>query len=274
MTGIFATFAVSLCAMIVVWLISIRCRDASIVDIWWAPGFVALSAVATVFATQVAAVSLLLLAMVTVWAARLGAHLTLRHRRMGEDARYRAMRETNMRNFASWSLRWIFLLQGAIMWMVALPLVIALTSTAHKAPGALTVTGVTVFAAGFIMEAVADRHLTRFRADPGNRDKVLDSGLWAWSRHPNYFGESLVWWGIYIAAVSADPGAWWTAVGPALLTVLLLKVSGVPMLETSARIAGTDAYRDYIARTSPFIPLPPARQEIRASGLQLGPGQS
>lgn len=274
MTGIFTTLAVSLAAMIVVWLISIQRRDASIVDLWWAPGFVALSAVATIFATQITALSLLLLAMVTIWAARLGAHLTTRHRLMGEDARYRVMREANSENFASWSLRWVFLLQGTIMWVVALPLIIALTSTTHGTPGTMTAIGVTLFAAGFTMEAVADFQLSRFRSDPDNQGKVLDSGLWAWSRHPNYFGETLVWWGLYVTAVSSNPAAWWTAVGPALLTVLLLKVSGVPMLERSARVAKTDAYRDYVARTSPFIPLPPSKPEPRATDLQLGPEQS
>ena len=152
MTGIFTTLAVSLAAMIVVWLISIQRRDASIVDLWWAPGFVALSAASMIFATQVSALSLLLLAMVTIWAARLGSHLTMRHHRMGEDARYRVMRETNSENFASWSLRWVFLLQGTIMWVVALPLIITLTAGAHEAPGTLTVVGVALFAAGFIIE--------------------------------------------------------------------------------------------------------------------------
>ncbi len=260
--------------MIVVWLISIKRRDASIVDLWWAPGFVALSAISMVFATQVSVQSLLLLLMVTVWAIRLGAHLTSRHRLMGEDARYRVMRESNSENFASWSLRWIFMLQGSIMWVVALPLIIALTAGTHAAPGALTALGVAVFAAGFIMEAVADVQLARFRALADNRGKVLDSGIWAWSRHPNYFGETLVWWGIYIAAVGAFPGAWWTAVGPALLTVLLLKVSGVPMLEKSAKVAETNAYRDYISRTSAFIPLPPNRIKDRAGKLPLGQEQS
>jgi len=152
------------------------------------------------------------------------------------------------------SLFTVFWLQGVILWIVVLPVLGAIRG--GGALGVWDALGVLVFSVGFTMEAVADAQLRRFRADPANRGQVLDTGLWRYSRHPNYFGDALLWWGIYLLAVGG--GAPWTVVGPVLMTFLLRKVSGVTLLEQDIgdRRPG---YAEYVRRTSPFVPLPPRR---------------
>jgi steroid 5-alpha reductase family enzyme len=154
------------------------------------------------------------------------------------------------------SLFTVFLLQGALLWVVSLPLQAGAALGAGRPLGLLDAAGVLVFGVGLAFEAVGDAQLSRFLADPASRGRVMETGLWRYTRHPNYFGDSLVWWGIGL--VGAATGAWWCLVGPALMTFLLVRVSGVSLLEKD--IAGRrPGYAAYIRRTSPFLPLPPSR---------------
>ncbi|WP_419840916.1 DUF1295 domain-containing protein [Candidatus Poriferisodalis sp.] len=241
------------------WLLSLRWGDASIVDPLWPLLFVAIGWANWIASGSGSGRKLLLIGMVTAWGLRLGVYLAIRKRGEPEDHRYVAMRR-KWRPFAWWSLVIVFGLQGLLATVVSLPLQAVLGADGTAALGWLDWVGATVWAVGLTFEAVADRQLRRFRADPANRGKVLDSGLWRYSRHPNYFGDSLVWWGIYLVAASA--GAYWTAVGPILMAVLLLRVSGVALLERSI---GTrrPAYAAYVAHTSAFVPLPPRRNPPR-----------
>jgi steroid 5-alpha reductase family enzyme len=191
---------------------------------------------------------------VTTWAVRLWLHLLLRSQGKPEDPRYTAFR----RHFGPQRYWWIsffqvFLLQGVLASLISLPLQVA---EASRLPleGPLF-TGAAVFLAGFVFEATADRQLQRFRVDPAKRGQVLDSGLWKYSRHPNYFGEALLWWGFWICSLSA-PGAWLTFPAPALMTFLLLRVSGVKLLDAHMS-AKNPAYAEYIRRTPAFIPGAP-----------------
>ena len=257
--GIIATLMVTMAMMVTIWKFSLRDGDASIVDIWWGPGFIVIAVTAMAAAPEITTYDLIMISLVALWGLRLGWHMMIRHNRLGEDHRYRMMREANQADFPAWSLRNIFLVQAIVMWTISLPVQITILWSPQGSPGLATGLGIAMFAVGFVAEALADLQLSQHRFAHNNQDRVLDTGLWRFSRHPNYFGETLLWWGIFVVAVAAVPQAWWTAVGPVLLTVLLLKVTGVTMLENVARVAQTDAYRDYRRRTSAFIPMPPAR---------------
>lgn len=251
-------------AMLLLWLVSLAVRDASIVDIFWGPGFVLVAW--SVFAWAAAhdlpgggsARRLLLAALVTVWGLRLGLHLAARNLGKGEDYRYVAMREKAGGRFWLVSLGKVFLLQGLLMWVVSLPLQGGQLPSAPDRVGVLALAGAAVWAVGLFFESVGDWQLARFKADPANRGKVMDRGLWRFTRHPNYFGDFLVWWGLYLVALDA-PGTWWTIAGPLLMTFLLLKGSGVAVLE---KTIGTrrPGYEEYVRRTSAFFPRPPRRR--------------
>lgn len=239
-------------ALTLLWVLSLRLRDASIIDAFWGPGFALATLVYYVVDAGPSARGALLLVLVSVWAARLGYHLLRRNRRMGEDPRYVAMRAKHGERWGRVSLFRVFWLQGAILWIVSAPLLAAVISPA--ALGWLDFAGAAVVLAGLAVEAMADHQLTRFRADPANKGRVLESGLWRYSRHPNYFGDAVVWWGLY--AVSAGAGAYWTIFAPMIMTFLLLKVSGVPLLEKSLA-QSRPGYAEYVRRTSSFVPWPP-----------------
>jgi steroid 5-alpha reductase family enzyme len=164
------------------------------------------------------------------------------------------MRARHGASFGWVSLFTVFWLQGVILWVVSLPLLGAVTG--RPPLGVVDALGAAVFAAGFVVEAVADAQLRRFRADPTRGAAVMDRGLWRYSRHPNYFGDAVLWWGLYLLAVGA--GAWWTVPGPLMMTLLLLKVSGVTLLERGL-VETKPEYAAYARRTSVFIPLPPRR---------------
>jgi steroid 5-alpha reductase family enzyme len=175
----------------------------------------------------------------------------------GEDRRYAAMRERKGDGFTRWSLWAIFGTQGLLVLSVSLPI-----QAAADRPGGLTaaiIPGVAVFLVGLAFEGVGDEQLRRFKADAANRGKVMDRGLWHYTRHPNYFGDACVWWGVWLIALPAG-GVWWTAVGPAVMTLLLVRVSGKAMLERDIG-QRRPAYAEYIKRTSGFFPLPPRRTE-------------
>lgn len=247
-----ATAVVLVLYMIGLWVVSLHLGDVSIVDLGWPVGFVIVAWIAHGLGDGSSGRRLLLATLVSVWAARLLAHLLVRKlAEPGEDPRYTALRQRRGPSFTWTSLGVVFLAQGALIWAVGLPVQAAGTSA--RGLGPLDLAGTVLWAIGLAIEAVGDEQLRRFKANPARRGSVLDTGLWRLSRHPNYFGDCLVWWGIYLVALSA--GAWWTIVGPLLMTTLLLKVSGVRLLE--ARLAARPGYADYVARTSAFVPLPP-----------------
>jgi steroid 5-alpha reductase family enzyme len=235
-------------AMLCLWLLSLRLSDASIVDIAWGAGF-ALVAIASALGAG-GARRWLLAGLVGLWGLRLSAYLAWRNLGHGEDKRYAAMRAHHGARFWWVSLFSVFLFQGALVLVISLPVQAA---PAPLAPGWNEAVGVALFALGLSCECIADLQLARFKADPASAGQVMDRGLWRYSRHPNYFGDACVWWGLYL--VSA---AWWTAFAPALMTFLLVRVSGVSLLERTI-VDRRPGYRDYIARTSPFIPWPPRR---------------
>ncbi len=240
--------------MILTWLLSLPLRDASIVDIVWGAGFVVVTVVAAAVGDGLEDRQTLLLAVVGVWGLRLAGYLAWRRVGTGEDRRYRAMRHRAGASFPVRSLFTVFLLQGVVMWVVSLPVQLAMTPTSPDL-GALAVVGVLVWGVGFFFETVGDAQLARFLADPANDGNVMDRGLWRYTRHPNYFGDMCVWWGVFlVAAESGD--AVMGVIGPIVMTVLLTRVSGVPLLERSLTRRRKD-YDDYVTRTSAFVPRPP-----------------
>ena len=219
------------------WAVSVVRRDVSIVDRLWSPFFPRAGWIRVLGAAL---------------ALRLSVYITVRNHGQGEDRRYRAIRERNQPNFWLKSLYLVFLFQAVLAWVICLPALAAVSG--QTAPGPLDFLGVTLWVAGFAFEAVGDWQLARFRSRRSSPDAVLDTGLWRYTRHPNYFGEALLWWGVYFLALSA--GAWWTVFAPALMTFLLLKVSGVALLEKDIG-ERRPAYRDYVRRTNAFIPWMP-----------------
>lgn len=236
------------------WAVSLFLHDASVIDPVWGPAFVLVAIVAAVDGSGAPARRLLLLALTAVWGLRLGIHLTRRklHERE-EDRRYRAMRDAHPHNFALWSLGWVYLLQAVLVLVVSLPLQVA-----AKRPTALgwaAAPGLVLYAVGLAFEAIGDEQLRRFKADPANRGAVMDRGLWRYTRHPNYFGDACVWWGLWLVALQAG-GAWWTFVAPVVMSLLLIRVSGKGLLERDIG-ERRPAYARYIEQTSGFLPLPP-----------------
>ena len=244
----------ALALMAAAWVLSLARRDVSVIDAFWGPGFALLAWTYRAALHATGPRALLVCVLVTAWGARLGAYIALRNRGRGEDPRYAEMRARRPRSFPWTSLVTVFALQAALLWVIAMP-VYAAQASGGRALGALDAAGVALWLVGFSFEAVGDMQLARFKADPANRGRVMDRGLWRWTRHPNYFGEACLWWGIGLLALAARGGAW-SLLGPALLTFLLLRVSGVALLERHMLSRGP-AYRDYVARTSAFLPWPP-----------------
>jgi steroid 5-alpha reductase family enzyme len=236
-------------------LLSLRLRDNSIADIAYGPMF-AIGAWAAAFAHGSGHPrQLLLIAMVTAWGLRLAAHIWVRNRGRGEDPRYRAWRERWGRWVVLRSLLQVYVLQGTIVLVISTPVLLAVRQPGGPL-GLLDAAGVLVWAVGLVFEAVGDAQLLRFVRDPSKRGLVLDTGLWRYTRHPNYFGEALLWWGPFLVALSTPDGVW-ALVSPLTIGALLLFVSGIPMLE--ARMARSPAFRAYQARTSAFVPWFPRR---------------
>lgn len=243
--------------MLLLWLLSIPLRDVSFVDSFWAFGFVVVAA-ATCALVPGGIRGLsggLLLGVTAAWGLRLAAYLFLRWRRDGADPRYVRMLEKAGGNRHLFSLRSVFLLQGLMLWTVSLPIQLGIFADAGDTPAALAWVGLALAVIGFLFESIGDAQMAAFRADPANHGKVMDRGLWRYTRHPNYFGDSCVFWGLWLIAV--DAGApWWSAIGPALLTWTLLRWSGAALLERRLK-RSRPGYEDYIARTSAFLPWPP-----------------
>jgi steroid 5-alpha reductase family enzyme len=242
---------VLLAAAAVTWAVSVVKRNVTIVDTLWSLLFVI---AAVVYAGSVATPgprAWLLLALVSVWGVRLAGYLAWRNRGHEEDRRYQAIRRRNEPNFALKSLWLIFGFQAVLAWVISLPLAGAI---AGEAPlGAFDALGVVLWGVGVFFEAAGDWQLARFKRDPANAGRVMDRGLWRYTRHPNYFGDFCVWWGFYLIALSA--GAWWTIIGPLIMSFLLLRFSGVRLLERDIG-ERRPAYAEYVRRTNAFFPGP------------------
>ncbi len=257
MSGILLASALLLTGcMVALWLVSLWLRDASVADPFWGLGF-ALVGVMGLVLSEPAARALLAAGLAAVWGLRLTAHLAVRWSRAPEeDRRYQAMRAAWGARFPVVSLFTVFLLQGALLWTVSLPLQAAIAQGGAGALGLLDLAGAALFLTGLLFEAVADAQLTRFLRDRKGRGEVMQSGLWRYTRHPNYFGDALVWWGIGLLGTAA--GEPWTLLGPTLMTFLLVRVSGVALLERDIA-QRRPGYAAYAARTSAFVPWPPGR---------------
>jgi steroid 5-alpha reductase family enzyme len=231
------------------WLISLYRNNVTHVDSMWSLFFVVAG---FSYASQMADLntrSLIVLSLLTLWAVRLCVYLTWRNWGPHEDHRYAAIRSNNSPGFAFKSIYIVFGLQAVLAWIVSLPLLGALNSAAPM--NILDIIGIVLLCFGLVWETVADWQLSIFKANPQNKSKVLNSGVWRYSRHPNYFGESCVWWGFYLIALAA--GAWWAIPSALLMTFLLLKVSGVSLLEQDIS-ERRPQYADYIRTTNAFIP--------------------
>jgi steroid 5-alpha reductase family enzyme len=246
-------FGAILVFMTAMWIVSLLLKNSSIVDIFWGPGFVLTGWVYFAltpdgFGTR----KLLIVLLTTIWGLRLGIHIGRRNVGKGEDYRYQAWRKSAGDKWWWQSFFKVFLLQGVMLWLIAWPLLIA---QVHATPGAVTildVLGILVWGMGFFFEAVGDWQLTRFKADPANKGKVMRYGLWKYTRHPNYFGDAAVWWGHFLMAVSVPWGIL-TIFSPLMMTLLLMRVSGVALLEQSLTKTKPQ-YKDYIESTSSFFP--------------------
>jgi len=246
--------AVLSCAVILAlagagWLVSVMRRDASVVDVLWGLFFI-LGTLGYARHFPMSGRAVLTLALVALWAGRLSGYLLWRNWGAPEDRRYRAMRERHEPGFAWKSAYLVFGLQAVLAWILSTPLWVAVASPAPLS--GLDAVGALVWLAGFVIETVADGQLAGFRRSAAT-SAVLDRGLWRYTRHPNYFGEATLWWGYYLIAVAA--GGAWTVFAPALMTFLLLRVSGVTLLEADIRDRRPD-YRRYVECTNAFLPGP------------------
>jgi steroid 5-alpha reductase family enzyme len=238
--------------MFATWLMSLRLRNASIVDVVWGLGFALIAAATYAAEGGAPARRLLVAALAALWGLRLAAYLFWRNRGKGEDFRYQAMRRHWGARFPLVSLATVFALQGALMFLISLPLVVAQLAPEPAALGAFDALGACLWLVGMSFESLGDLQLARFRADPANAGRVLDTGLWRYTRHPNYFGDCLVWWGFFAFAL-ATPNGVYTLVSPVAMTVLLRRVSGVTLLERSLA-KRKPGYAEYVARTPAFVP--------------------
>lgn len=256
-TLLLTNVAVIAAMMLALWLLSVLRRDASVVDPFWGFGFAVVAWSSLLATGRNEPRTWLIVALVTIWGMRLSGYLLWRNWGKPEDYRYAEMREKHGNRFLWVSLITVFCLQGALMWVISLPVQLGiLQAEGLQSPRVLI--GAGVWCVGLLFEAVGDWQLARFKADPSNRGQVMDRGLWHYTRHPNYFGDFLIWWGLYL--VAAEPQTWWwTIIGPVLMSFLLIRVSGVRLLESSlkSRISG---YESYVRRTSAFFPLPPKRE--------------
>ena len=241
------------------WAISMAMRDSSLVDIWFAP-CIAVAAIAGVFVAHGAEPRRVLIAvLVTIWALRLGGYLLWRNWGR-EDPRYARLRkhiEEQGKNFAWHSLTRINLYQAAIVFVSLPPLMVAQVAPTPPELGVLAWLGTALVLLGIACEATADFQLAAFKRNPANAGKVLDTGLWRYSRHPNYFGETCVWWGYFLIAAE-HPWGWFTVYSPALMTWSILGMMGKELVERRMK-AKRPGYDDYVRRTSGFFPLPPRR---------------
>lgn len=255
MVDLLATSAVAIgVLMLATWIVSVVVNDASIVDIIWGFGFVVATWAAFIATAETTDRGLLVAVLVSIWGLRLTGYLAWRNIGKGEDKRYQQMRKKNPDSFWIVSLYKVFGLQAILMWLVSVPAVVSQSSEA--ALFWLDYVGAGLWLVGLFFETVGDFQLARFKSRPGSKGKVMDRGLWRYTRHPNYFGDFCVWWGIYLVAVAG--GAWWTVFSPIVMSALLMRYSGVGLLEKTIT-RRRSGYEEYMARTNAFFPGPPKR---------------
>jgi steroid 5-alpha reductase family enzyme len=268
--GLLAAMGVTLSVVVafltLIWLLSLVRRDASAIDPFWGLGFIVAVVSYFLLTDGFAGRRILVIVLVSVWGLRLAVYLAWRNRGKGEDPRYQAMRAKRPNSFWWYSYFQVFLLQAFLLWIVAAPLAAAQGGAEPLHFSILDYAGVVVWAIGFLFEVVGDAQLALFRRDPANKGTVLQTGLWRYTRHPNYFGEAIIWWGIWLIAAGAH--GYWSVYGPVVITLLLLRVSGVTLLEKSLK-ESKPGYADYVRRTSPFIPWPPRKSGAGSDGVEL-----
>ncbi|TQM62230.1 DUF1295 domain-containing protein [Humibacillus xanthopallidus] len=251
--------------MAVVMGVSIRAKNHSLIDIFWGPAFVVVAVVSYLASAGSVGDStrrLVVLVLTAVWGLRLGLHIGRRNRGHGEDPRYTALMRHQTGSLVGYLVRKVYGLQGLLVVVVSLPVQVAMYESAPL--GLLGGVGIAVWLVGFVFEAVGDQQLTRFKADPANEGRIMDRGLWAWTRHPNYFGDACIWVGLFLLALGSPVGLL-TVVSPIVMTTLLVSYSGKALLEKGMRRKRGAAYDDYIERTSGFFPRPP-RRSARTEG--------
>lgn len=254
----FAATAVAVVALMALVLVNVaRTGTVTIIDTVWGLGFAvaALAGLAASWGEDANTLRLLVTALTVVWGARLAAHLYVRNRGRGEDHRYDDLFARHAGSRVRVAAIWVCLPQAAILWFVSLPVQFAQNATGVSAWWWPAV-GAAVWGVGFAFETIGDAQLKRFRADPANHGKVLDTGLWRYTRHPNYFGDACVWWGLYLCACVTWPGAL-TFLAPAVMTFVLARGTGKPLMERY--MSQRDGYAQYVERTSGFLPLPPKK---------------
>ncbi len=249
----YASLSLTLFAYMSVWFfVSLLKKRNDVADVAWGLGFVLVAWVSFFLSGAGSARGLFTCALVTVWGLRLAWHIHARNKGKAEDYRYLTWRKEWGKWFYVRSYAQVYLLQGFLLFLIALPVLI-INDSSGPSLNWLDVTGAAVWLFGFYFEATGDAQLARFIKDPGNKGKLMQSGLWAYSRHPNYFGEVAQWWGILLLALSV-PSGWIGIIGPCTITFLILKVSGIPMLEK--KMHEHPDFAEYAKRTSVFIPLP------------------
>lgn len=243
--------------MLTIWAISVYKRDASIVDPCWGLGFVIIAVTSAYGVGLSESRSWLLVGLTAIWGLRLSGYLAWRNHGKGEDRRYGNMRQKHGESFWWISLFTVFLLQGVLMWFISLPIQSGVFFAADSQLGWVAIVGVVLWSIGFFFESVGDYQMAQFKAQPDSEGKVMNRGLWSFTRHPNYFGDFCIWWGIFLMAGAA--GSWWTIGSPLLMSFFLMKVSGVTLLENDIEERRPD-YAKYKQNTNAFFPGPPRQQ--------------
>jgi steroid 5-alpha reductase family enzyme len=244
--------------MTALWIVSLILRNSSIVDIFWGTGFVIANWVYFALTPNgFPARKWLIVTLVTIWGLRLSLYILWRNWGKGEDFRYQKWREEAGKKWWWRSFFKVFLLQGLLLWIISAPLLAAQISATPAKLTVLDFVAIPVWAIGFFFEAVGDWQMARFKANPANKGQVLRTGVWRYTRHPNYFGDATQWWAYYLVALAG--GGFWTIFSPILMTTLLLRVSGVALLEKSLKET-KPKYKEYVETTSAFIPWFPRKR--------------
>jgi len=243
--------------MTLLWVVSVIVKNVSIVDLFWGLGFIISGVFYFLKTGGNEPRKIILILLVSVWALRLSVYLAWRNIGKGEDFRYKQFREKYGANRYWWiSFFQTFLLQGILMWLISATLLGAQIQKQNSSLGVLDYAGIVLWIIGFCFESIGDLQLARFKNDPANKGKVLDKGLWRYTRHPNYFGDSAVWWGYGFLCLAA--GSYLPVLGSVLMTALIIKVSGVALLEKSLKEQKPE-YKEYIENTSAFLPWFPKK---------------
>lgn len=244
--------------MLTLFIAAIARKDNSIVDIAWGPGILLATVAALTVTDGAGPRAVLSTTLVFIWATRLASRIARRNKGKGEDPRYAKWRKEWGKAWVLRSFLQVFVLQGALMLVVGAPAIFVAAALPSELD-LIAVVGLGVWMVGFWFEALGDRQLDRFLMDPANRGKIMDKGLWKYTRHPNYFGEATMWWGLGLIAL-AVPYGWISLAGPIVITYLLLFVSGVPM--TEKMMEGRPDFEAYKKRTSAFVPMPPKEKDL------------